>query len=78
MDPAKFEKSSETNKKDKMTLVKQRCEFIISRDIDDQRILESNWTRGLLGQTQPRMSFRRYHPSIIMSKEKFKDNISFQ
>ena len=57
MDPAKFEKSSETNKKDKMKLVKQRCEFIISRDIDDQRILESNWTRGLLGQTQPRMSF---------------------
>ena len=78
MDPAKFEKSSETNKKDKMTLVKQRCEFIISRDIDDQRILESNWTRGLPGQTQPRMSFRRYRPSIIMSKEKFKDIISFQ
>ena len=51
-----FDKSCwEINEKDKTTMVRQRHQLIPSRDIDDQRILEFNWTKGTLGHTQSRM-----------------------
>ena len=40
-------------KKHKMTMVRQRNESIPSRDIDDQRILESHSSHGASGHTKP-------------------------
>ena len=51
-----FDKScKEINEKDKTTMVRQRHQLIPSRDIDDQRILGSNWTKDTLGHIQSRM-----------------------
>ena len=36
-------------KRDKMTMSRLRYQMIASRVIDDQRILEYDWTRGTLG-----------------------------
>ena len=36
-------------------MFQQRNQLISSRDTDDQRILESDWTRGTPGHTQPRV-----------------------
>ena len=35
-----------------------RYPLIPSRDIDDQRLLQSDWTRGTTGYTQPKMIVR--------------------
>ena len=36
-------------------MLRQRYELIPYRDIDDQRILESNWTHGTPGLTQTKV-----------------------
>ena len=35
-------------------MLRQRYQLILSQDIDDQRILESDWTSGTSGYTQSR------------------------
>ena len=39
----------------KIIMVRQRYQPIPSRDIDDQRILGSDWPKGKPGHTQPRL-----------------------
>ena len=39
-----------------MTLARQRYQLIPSRNTDGQKILESDWTRGTPGHTQPKMA----------------------
>ena len=36
-------------------MARQRYQLITSRDFDDQRIPESDWTRGTPDHTQPRV-----------------------
>ena len=54
---AKFDKKcQEINKnKNKMTTVRQRYQLTPSRNIDDQRFLESDWIRGPISHIQPRV-----------------------
>ena len=36
-------------------MVRQSCQFFPSRDIDDQRIQESDWPKGTSDHTQPKV-----------------------
>ena len=36
------------------SMQKLRYQLILSKDIDDQKILQSDWTRGTTGHTQPK------------------------
>ena len=38
-----------------LTAVRKRYLLVPSKDIDDQRTLESNWTRGKSGHTQSKL-----------------------
>ena len=38
-----------------MTVATQTYKLIASRDTDDQRTLESDWTRGTTGHTLPKL-----------------------
>ena len=38
------------------------------RDIDDQRIMQPDWTRDIPGRTQPRLVVRCYLPSVQKAK----------
>ena len=39
----------------RLTMVRQSHQLILSRDIDYQRILESDWAKGTPGHTQKRV-----------------------
>ena len=39
----------------RLTMVRQSYQLILSRDIDYQRILESDWAKGTPGHTQKRV-----------------------
>ena len=51
-----------------------RYQLISSRNIVDQRIPQSDWTKGTPGNTQPKLAVLRcYLPSMIISTQKIKD-----
>ena len=49
---------------------KNKDHLILSADIDDQRILHSDWMKDTNGQTKPRGSLTCYFPLMIISMQK--------
>ena len=56
-----------------MTMVRQRCHLIPSKDDDDYSIMESDWTRITRGFTQPKRKSHMLPYLMKISIQKIQD-----